>query len=289
MDFGQFINAFGTGYKQLKVSSNPNTGRINHLKKQHFCKMLLCAITKDESYVSNRSDTEYHSFYRNTDRRSLHPIAETMVARNDLDTVKFKSFLKQYYGVYEKEKLFQSFVKLNTNISLETLEDDITNVFVEILQEAAAKPDGRRKPPITDQATYTLECNANSLIEQIDDMLEGLIETGRKIASTQTVYGRLKLNLKPTLELWELLHRYLHRLKYLTASLHKLHSDERSTVRQLFRAVSCIEANDFVMSEAEYMLGTGNNSQVHNVEQSLSELKKDFQMQTDADRDIPVP
>lgn len=290
MDFGQFINAFGTGYRHLEETRNPETGRINHLKKQHFCRMLLCAITKNETYVSNRSDVEFQSFYRNKDRRSLHPIAEEIFDKNDLDTEKFKHFLKRYYAVCSKDKLYLSFKELNPTISLEMLEDDITDEFVSILQEAAAKPDGRRKPPKTDQTAANKEAVVEELIEKMKRIFNGLIKTGRKIANNQRAFGSFKYPLKPTPELWDQLQRQFDKLTELNSTLLKQDSDKHPTVQDLISTVEILKADDFVLSDFEYcILIPGKEQPVHNVKNLLAKLESEFPTQPDTEQETPAP
>ncbi len=46
MNFGEFIAAFGTGYRKLL---DDRTNKV--LTKSDFCKYLLCRISKDEIVV----------------------------------------------------------------------------------------------------------------------------------------------------------------------------------------------------------------------------------------------
>lgn len=122
MDFGSFIAAFGTGYRSL-VDSDTNKA----LTKQAFCRMLLCNITNDENIVlyidgiadgkHARGETTFQAFYRNKERRSLHPIAEPIINNNGIDKKKFHSFLEVYTQYFNKDKLFYNFKKELPNVS----------------------------------------------------------------------------------------------------------------------------------------------------------------------------
>lgn len=164
MDFGTFIAAFGNGYQ--KMHDKISTGKIVFLTKPFFCRALLCAIAKNEDYViyfdgnktegteeTTRTSDTFHSFYAgkpdSKSRRSLHPIAKYLINIKDdkrvLDKDKFKHFLTEYTANYSADTLLENFQKLLPSTSKETLFDDITEEFVQILTEAAAKPDKRRK------------------------------------------------------------------------------------------------------------------------------------------------
>lgn len=185
MDLGKFIKAFGTGYKHMNEQRNPETGRVTHLSKPCFCRALLCAITRDETYVFNRSEKDFESYYRNTDRRSLHPIAEIMIDQDDIDREKFKRFLEKYIQYFSREKLLENFQKYLPNTNKDSLFDDMTAAFVEIIQEAAAEPDMRRKCPAPVSAENGQDknvissddrCNIKKIITQLFRTVDKLMD-----------------------------------------------------------------------------------------------------------------
>lgn len=122
MDFGSFIVAFGSGYNRL---IDPATNKA--LIKPLFCRKLLCNITNDENIVlyidgiadgkHARGETTFQAFYRNKERRSLHPIAEPIINNNGIDKKKFHSFLEVYTQYFNKDKLFYNFKKELPNVS----------------------------------------------------------------------------------------------------------------------------------------------------------------------------
>ena len=148
MDFGDFFEAFGNGYRALQ---DKTTGKA--LGKEWFCRDLLCAIAKHEEYVTHvngivdkqhaRTERAFYAYYRNgKQRRSLHPIAMFIV--NSLDTDKFKKFLETYVKNYSEEQLLRAFQKYLPQTSAETLFDDITDLFCGIITTAANVPDKRK-------------------------------------------------------------------------------------------------------------------------------------------------
>ena len=293
MNFGEFIAAFGNGYRSLKDEETKKT-----LGKELFCMTLLCSISSNEVVVKyidgiedkkhQRDKSAFQAYYRNTNRRSLHPIADAIVNRGQLDEAKFRCFLKNYAVHYSKEQLLINFQEYIPAATIETLFDDITEEFVKILSEAAAKPDKRKKPPEHKYSSDNKE--VQDLTTQIESMLEGLIDTGRKISASRIVIGGIKIYPQPVPKLWTDLDRYFERLKDLTSSLHKLYSAQYPTIRELFRTVDCLTKEDCILSEGEYrIIIPGKERPLHKVEELLSELKKVFLMQPDADRDIPVP
>lgn len=187
MDFGTFIAAFGNGYQ--KMLDKISTGKITFLTKPFFCRALLCAIAKNEDYViyfdgnktegteeNTRTSDAFRSFYAgkpdSKSRRSLHPIAKYLINIKDdkriLDEDKFKCFLTEYTENYSAGTLLENFQKLLPNTSKETLFDDITNEFVQILTEAAAKPDKRCKESVIPfSTTNQISEKDKSVIEDI--------------------------------------------------------------------------------------------------------------------------
>lgn len=291
MDFAEFINAFGNGYRHINENRNTETGRITHLNKPGFCRALLCAITKNETYVSNRSDTEFQSFYRNTDRRSLHPIAETIIDHNDIDREKFKRFLEDYSRYFSKEKLLENLHKPGylPNTTLETLFDDITTELVDILKKSAAVKDKRRKTITpSQQTTPTVSASAvnNSagcpLIKNLNDTLQKLITLGNELYRLNNPLVRDVAQIKR-------LNASLHdEFKQLTESASALlfnHSAiDSSKIRRIFNYVQSMKEEDFITSEyATRLISISNNPvlQWHNRIQELQELIDDLRKDSD--------
>ena len=154
MDFGEFIAAFGNGYRFLL---DDETKQV--FGKELFCRELLCSVSKDELIVKyidgiedkkhQRDKSAFQAYYRNTNRRSLHPIAAPIVNSQQLDVIKFHQFLDNYTLHYSKEQLLINFQEYISGTTAETLFDDISESFVKILTEEASKPDHRRKKPIS--------------------------------------------------------------------------------------------------------------------------------------------
>lgn len=174
MDFGEFIAAFGNGYRFLKDEESKQA-----LGKELFCRVLLCSISANEPSVKyingiedkkhQRDKSAFQAYYRNTNRRSLHPIADAIVNRGQLDEAKFRCFLENYTNYYNKEQLLIKFQKYIPAATIETLFDDITEVFLKILSEAASKPDRRRKKPISSKPNDLVPIsNSNGIIEAFE-------------------------------------------------------------------------------------------------------------------------
>jgi len=180
MDFGEFISAFGKGYTTLidHVTNKP-------LTKPYFCRELLCNITKNENIVlyidcipdkaHARGESAFYAFYRNSQRRSLHPIAEGIINSDSLDTDKFKTFLAEYVKHYRKEKLLENFKRHLTDISSETFFDDITNEFVRILREEAAKEDRRQRKPKSADKQHGSESAIKPIKKRHAEEIDGII------------------------------------------------------------------------------------------------------------------
>lgn len=150
-DFSEFLAAFGDGYRTM---INSKTDAV--FTKPLFCRELLCKISKNESKVNcvngecnwEREDSAFSALYRNKDRRSLKPIAKFLVLETNRDEEKFKNFLQEYVMNYPKEKLLKNFKEYLPDTNLETLFDDITVLFVEIIINAANEPDKRKSKAV---------------------------------------------------------------------------------------------------------------------------------------------
>lgn len=293
MDFGEFIAAFGNGYRFLKDEETKKA-----LGKELFCKTLLCSISANESFVKyidgiedkkhQRYKSAFQAYYRNTNRRSLHPIADAIVNRRQLDEAKFRCFLENYTVHYNKEQLLINFQEYIPAATIETLFDEITKEFVKILSEAAAKPDKRKKSPAHENTSVNKD--VQDLTAQIESMFEGLVDTGRKISESRIVMGGINIYPQPIPKLWTDLDRFFEHLKVLTSSLHKRYSAQSPTIRELFRTVDCLKKEDFILSEGEYcILIPGKGEPVHNVENLLAKLKSEYSTQPEAEQETPAP
>ncbi len=276
MDFGEFIAVFGCGYSRL-IDHKSN----KRLTKPYFCRYLLCCITKDENSVfyidgiedktHERGESAFQAFYRNTDRRSLHPIAVDIVNDNKADTSKFKLFLKEYCKEYGKEKLLTNFKEYYPYTDSDALFDDITNEFVRILKEAAAMPDNRRKEP---QSNSTRNCdneNSDSVEGEIEKSLQALIKTGRKIAEFRKVvfadearYNKLKNSL----------HKDFEQLSSLSDLLSESNEIAYSPiVEDVIDSLMSLEENSFIQTTDEFTVESVKNYHIHRLIRLLSQLQ----------------
>ena len=279
MDFGEFIAAFGSGYSKL-IDCKTNKG----LNKQLFCRYLLCSITNKENLVLYKngiedkkhelSEAAYQSFYRNGDRRSLHPIAESIINSNSLDTSKFMSFLKEYCKDYSKEKLLTNFKRYLPSASSSTLFDDITDELVKILKREAAISDKRRKEPKSaNKADFANESD-DSLETQMDRLLEELISTGREIAEFEPTgvcddvrSSKLRETLKNDFKQWLALSKQLPQNKNGESS--SIYSDIRASVQSL-------TAENFILSTDQFMIESVQNYHIHRLCELLRKAKEKY-------------
>ena len=294
LDFGIFLTAFGNGYRMM---TDPETGKA--LRKEEFCRELLCAISSNEGIVKyidgicdathKRDLTAFQAFYRvGKQRRSLHPIAEQMINSGSLNEAKFKGFLKDYSRHFSKEKMLVNFQKNLPTTSEASLFDDITAGFVQILTEEAAKPDNRRKSLASVSVTTSNAAAVNvqngnpppgSPIKEIDDMLAELTVIGREIAkySKTDMFGldladdaerEVRRKLKARLQ------EKLTKLKDLASSLlHSGNHQNTSCFTEIFTLVQSLEDKDFIRSEFEFRAVSQNNAHVHRLLDILSELQ----------------
>ena len=197
MDFGTFVAVFGNGYSFMKNTRKivPDEPPIHN--KKSFCRELLFRITTDDKYVLHpNGDTEstprslqaFEAYYRNSKRRSLHPIAAPIIHKCLLDDEGFHDFLKEYTKHYSKDILLKSFQKYIPETSLETLFDDITDAFIQILRKAASEPDRRRKTsePLLPNANSETKPPEES--EQIDDASRKQAESAHANDITDAFY-----------------------------------------------------------------------------------------------------
>lgn len=275
MDFGEFVNAFGTGYRKMI-----DRGTNKSLTKPYFCRDLLCSITKDENlvlYIDGIQDkaheygeSAFQAFYRNVDRRSLHPIAEGIINGNNIDKNKFKHFLEDYVENYDKERLVTDFEKYLPSTSFSTLFDDITNEFVKILREEAAIPDKRRKEPVSPNNANRSNESEDSLEVKMGILLEKLIANGHEIAEFKPTgvgddirYSRLKDALTNDFE----------KLLALSKILPQNTSNDTSPVINDIRcSIQSLKAENFILSTTEFMITSRKNYHIHRLIDLLSQL-----------------
>lgn len=279
MDFGSFIAAFGTGYKSL---IEPDTNKA--LNKPLFCRELLCNITNTENIVlyidgiadkkHERSESAFQALYRNNDRRSLHPIAESIFNSKSLDTSKFMLFLEEYCEGFDKEKLLKNFKRYLPSTSHLTLLEDITNELVSILEKAAAEPDNRLKEPVSTDKPASHNCNNDSVEAQMNSLLKELIITGRKIAEFKKTgtgdyikYRRLRTKL----------HDDFEQLISLSESLPDAHEAEDSPiVEEILDSASRLEESNFILKTNEYMIESVKNYNIHRLSALIAQLQQDL-------------
>lgn len=278
MDFGEFIAAFGTGYRKL-----PDTENNKAITKPTFCRELLCSITKDTNIVlyidgiqdmkHKRSEPAFQAFYRNGERRSLHPIAEKIINSNSLDTSKFIHLLEKYCKEYDKEILLTNFKKYLPSVSSDTLFDGITNEFVRILEEAATEQDKRRKEPIHNKPdSHNDEIN-DSIEAKIEELLQSMIRKGRKIAEFKRTgvadmvrYSRLKNSL----------HKDFEQLTLLSDSLTKFNETDYSPiVEDIIDSIISLDESCFILRTEEYMIESFKNFHIHRLSKLLKQLHEE--------------
>ncbi len=277
MDFGSFIAAFGAGYRKL---IDPDTNKA--LSKPLFCRYLLCSITTDTNIViyidgiqdkkHERSESAFQAFYRNNDRRSLHPIAEIIFNRKSLDTSEFMFFLEEYCNNYPKEKLLKDFERYIPSTSYSTLFKDITESFVSILEKAAAEPDNRSKASLPPDKYDTSDYSNNSVAARINAMLTKLIRTGRSIAefkgtslSDKVLYSKLKNSL----------HKEFEQFTLLSESLPNCNETADSPiVDEIVSLITSLEETDFILKTADYMIESMKNYHIHRLCALITQLQQ---------------
>ena len=277
MDFGRFIAAFGAGYRKL---IDPDTNKA--LSKPLFCRYLLCSITTDINNViyidriqdkkHERSESAFQAFYRNNDRRSLHPIAESILNRKSLDKSKFMFFLEEYCNNYPQEKLLKDFKRYIPSTSYSTLFEDITDAFVSILEKAAAEPDNRLKEPVSTEKLASHNSNNNSVEAQINSLLKELIITGRKIAEFKKTgtgddikYRRLRTKLHDDFE-------QLISLSELLADSQK--AENSQIIEEILDSATRLEESNFILTTYEFMIESVKNYNIHRLSDLIAQLQQ---------------
>lgn len=155
MDFGQFISSFQNIYQTIRDVRKLEADEPLVHNKKSSCRELLCQIAENENMVLYpngdtsklpRSLKTFEAYYRNGNRRSLHPIAVQI--RQQLDLIKFMRFLHSMVKHSGKEQLKKNFQAYLPGATLRSILGDITRAFVDILREASDIPDRRYKLPV---------------------------------------------------------------------------------------------------------------------------------------------
>ncbi len=200
IDFGQFIDAFGNGYRTMPdIHDGLTAENAVHktMVKETFCRALLCEITSSEDIViyingirdakSKRSLSAFQSYYKNGNkRRSLRAIAVGIINTQSMDKNKFKSFLENYVQHYSKAMLCCNYQKYLTDVTEETLFNSITDAFEQILVVAYNEPDNRQKSPEpmrfseSGNEPDTLQNNDSIIEPQSDEIIEILQDATTK-------------------------------------------------------------------------------------------------------------
>lgn len=200
-DIGQFISAFGTGYRFLYDEETEKP-----LNKELFCRKLLCEVSFNELVVIynhgieevkyKRGDSTFQAYYkRGVRRRSLRPIAKDILDNGGFDTNKFKLFLEKYTLNYSKERLYDSFKKHITHTTIDSLFDDITKAFCDIIKAAANEPDRRQHSPLHDHEAclnpleFPMAQSPNLLRERLERLLLNLEKGAIKLFSDFLVFS----------------------------------------------------------------------------------------------------
>lgn len=133
-----------------------------------FTKELLCKIVNNEyeSKIGARSSQAFIQYYQGY--RSIKPIAKEI--QHDLNTDKFKKYLAQRENnIDAKEKLRSAFKACAPDINISNVFDKITNIFVDIINDAYNEPDGRCKKQ-TVESRESLSSNLNGIKKEMSEI-----------------------------------------------------------------------------------------------------------------------
>lgn len=161
MEFPEFVKILEEFYKGGKSQAK-------------FTKDLFCQIANDEqnSEIKHRSDQTFIQYYKGI--RPIRQIAK--IIQYELDKTKFKNYLAQReFNDSAKEKMCQAFEKAASDIDTKNLFEKITGIFVNIINDACNKLDGRcKKQPVDDEVILAIDtvesdekCNEQSIEEVI--------------------------------------------------------------------------------------------------------------------------
>lgn len=146
IDFSEFIDIFGNGYRTMPNFQKLDKDEKSTLDKRSFCRELLRNITSNVYLVDMKDGTKlgnpynlsaFEALYRNHEKRSLHPIASRIVNCHCVNKEKFLTFLSQYSDHYSKEQLLANLQKYFPDATEKTCFEIIANEFVRIIENAA--------------------------------------------------------------------------------------------------------------------------------------------------------
>lgn len=162
-----------------------------------FTKDLFCNLANDEfkPKIENRSSQAFIQYYQGG--RSIKPIAKEI--RHDLNIDKFKKYLAQRENnIDAKEKLCSAFKDCAPDIKISNVFDEITNIFVDIINDAYNEPDGRCKKQ-TVESRESLFSHLNITKEDISELktlardasnkIYVLLDTGNEINNKANELG----------------------------------------------------------------------------------------------------
>lgn len=286
MDFGDFFNTFGEGYRAL-------------WKKEDFCKAVLCSIVKNEDVVGyikgikdgkhKRSNDSFKSYYRNSKRRFDKKMAIAMI--NVIDTDKFKKFLVKYTSeCTSKAKLSKNFKNEIPDINEDNLFEKLTEKYIEILHYESNKPDKRCKNSIVQHPIANYETilsniqstensqiedfegnddtnNIKLLINKLNENISLLITIGRRIASRQlrNPWNNITdIHIYPSLE--SELNEAYDELSLLYDKIDDYNSDNYSEfLNKVLTLIAKITKDSFIQTKDSFMITSLKNYPIHDL------------------------
>ena len=295
MDFGDFLNTFGEGYRTKWI-------------KEDFCKTVLCNIVKNEDVViyikgikdskHKRSNSTYQSYYRNNDRRFDKNMAIAM--ENDIDSDKFKEFLVKYTSEFtSKVKLSENFKNEIPDINEDNLFEKLTEKYIEILHYESNKSDKRCKnttiqQPIANyetilssvQSTENFQIedfegndgtnNIKLLINQLNETISLLITIGRRIASRQsrTPWNNItNIHIYPSLE--SELNKAYDDLSLLYDKIDDYNSDNNTEfLNKILTLIAKINRDSFIETKESFIITSSKNYPIHDLLSLIQEYQQ---------------
>ena len=252
MDFIELIASFGNGYRCIMDNT------CKKWTKPEFCRQLLCNIAVNRNMVlykdgipdenNERDDTYFTALYRKKDTRSLKPIS--ILINGEYDEEKFKSFLEFYTTFYDKKRLFNNFKEYLSNISMETLFDDITRELIRILNAAADEGN----------LVSAVKSVISSYISELNESLSSLLKQGNRIYNLQTIYFKDE-GLKKLEEGLDEQFEYLQNEIY--SKIEKYNGVHRiDSLADILSIIPMIKEKDFVASRESFMIRSFNNNKI---------------------------
>lgn len=293
MDFGDFLNTFGEGYRAL-------------WRKEDFCKVVLCSIVKNEDVVEyikgikdgkhKRSNDSFKSYYRNSKRRFDKKMAIAMI--NVIDTDKFKNFLAKYTSkCTSKIKLSENFKNEIPDINEDNLFEKLTEKYIEILHYESNKPDKRCKnttiqQPIANYETIlsSVQSTENSqiedfegnddsnniklLINKLNETINLLISIGRKIASRQSRVPWNNITDIPS-KLNSELNKAYDDLSLLYDKIDDYNSDNNTEfLNKILTLIAKINRDSFIETKESFIITSSKNYPIHDLLSLIQEYQQ---------------